>query len=171
MTAIVYERPDGGVSILRLVPLEKVRGPALDRFSEWLLTRVPGPVPVETLGQHWLDYIMDKDVPRDAMNARVVDDADIPTDRTFRDALTVRLDYDMAKARDIWRDKIRVARAPKLATLDIEYQRADEAADAKAKVDIATAKQALRDATADPAIEAAATCAELKAVWPAALKD
>lgn len=78
---------------------------------------------------------------------------------------------DMAKARDIQRDRIREMRAPVLAELDIAYQRADEQGDAEAKADIAARKQALRDATKDPAIDAAKTPEELKAVIPDALKD
>lgn len=78
---------------------------------------------------------------------------------------------NMKKARDIQRDRIRVMRAPLLAELDIAYQRADEQDDAEAKADIAARKQSLRDATKDPAIEAARTPEELKAVIPDALKD
>ena len=51
----------------------------------------------------------------------------------------------------------------------MDYQRADEAGDTGAKADIAKRKQALRDVTADPAIEAARTPDELRAVWPAEL--
>lgn len=78
---------------------------------------------------------------------------------------------DMAKARDIQRERIREMRAPVLAELDTAYQRADERGDTEAKANIASRKQALRDATEDPAIEAAQTPEELKAVIPDALKD
>lgn len=77
----------------------------------------------------------------------------------------------MVKAREIQRDRIRAMRAPVLAELDIAYQRADEQGDSEAKADIAARKQALRDATKDPAIDAAKTPEELKAVIPGALKD
>ena len=76
---------------------------------------------------------------------------------------------DMPKARDIWRDKIREERAPKLEQLDVDFMRAVEADDATEKAAIATKKQALRDATDDPAIEAATTPEALKLVRPAAL--
>lgn len=78
---------------------------------------------------------------------------------------------DMPKARDIWRDKIREERKPKLEQLDVDFMRAVEADDATEKAAIATKKQALRDATSDPAIEAAATPEALKLVRPAALDD
>ena len=37
------------------------------------------------------------------------------------------LTVNIPKAKDIWKDKIRVARKPKLEELDVEYQRAQEA--------------------------------------------
>jgi hypothetical protein len=71
---------------------------------------------------------------------------------------------NMEKARDIHRDKMRVARAPLLTTLDVAFQRAlEQNANTAAVV---AQKQALRDVTSNPAIEAAQTVDELKAVWP-----
>tara|TARA_R100000231_G_scaffold137938_1_gene115221 strand:- start:18 stop:278 length:261 start_codon:yes stop_codon:yes gene_type:complete len=70
---------------------------------------------------------------------------------------------NMAKAREIHKDKIRIAREPKLAELDIEFQRATESsADTSA---IVAKKQALRDAPADSGIDAASNATELKAQW------
>jgi hypothetical protein len=97
----------------------------------------------------------------------------IPEDRTFRNAWVLadcRIAVNMDKARDIHRERLRTLRAPMLAALDIDYQRADEAGNAGRKRAIATRKQALRDVTADPAIDAAQTPDELKAVLPAILK-
>tara|TARA_Y100000592_G_C5393696_1_gene279527 strand:+ start:659 stop:922 length:264 start_codon:yes stop_codon:yes gene_type:complete len=70
---------------------------------------------------------------------------------------------DMAKAREIHKTNIRNARAPKLAELDIEFQKAQETS-----ADISTIvakKQALRDAPADSGIESASDDAALKAQW------
>jgi len=70
---------------------------------------------------------------------------------------------NMAKAKEIHKDNIRAARAPKLAELDIEFQRAVEtSADTSA---IAAKKQALRDAPADSGIDAATDTDALKAQW------
>ena len=70
---------------------------------------------------------------------------------------------DMAKAREIHKTNIRIARAPKLAELDIEFQKAQEtSADTSA---IVAKKQALRDAPADSGIASASTADELKAQW------
>ena len=77
------------------------------------------------------------------------------------------INVNMTKARDIHRDKVRQARNPLLATKDVEFQRALETgADTAA---IVAAKQALRDAPASAAIEAATTPDELKASWDAEL--
>ena len=70
---------------------------------------------------------------------------------------------DMATAREIHKDKIRLARAPKLAELDVEFQKALEAG--SSTTDIVAKKQALRDAPADSGIAAANSADALKAQW------
>jgi len=72
---------------------------------------------------------------------------------------------DMAKAREIHKNNIRNARTPKLAELDIEFQRAIETDDSTKKAEIATKKQALRDAPADSGIASASDANALKAQW------
>jgi hypothetical protein len=93
--------------------------------------------------------------------------SDFPDDDTFRDAWTdtgSTIEVDMVKARGIWRDKMREARTPKLISLDVAFQRAFEVG-ADLTV-IYAQKQALRDVTADTAIEAAQTASDLKKIWP-----
>ena len=70
---------------------------------------------------------------------------------------------DMAKAKEIHKTKIREARTPKLAELDIEFQKALETG--ASTTDIVAKKQALRDAPADSGIAAASDSAALKAQW------
>ena len=70
---------------------------------------------------------------------------------------------DMAKAREIHKANIREARTPKLAELDVQFQRALETG--AYTTDIVAKKQALRDAPADDLIISASTEAELKAQW------
>lgn len=73
------------------------------------------------------------------------------------------INVNMTKARDIHRENVRRARKSKLAAKDVEFQRAQETnADTTA---IVAAKQALRDAPAAAAIDAATTADELKAAW------
>ena len=70
---------------------------------------------------------------------------------------------DMAKAREIHKTNIRAARAPKLAELDVEFQKALETG--ASTTDIVAKKQALRDAPADAGIAAASDADALKAQW------
>ena len=70
---------------------------------------------------------------------------------------------DMAKAREIHKANIREARTPKLAELDVQFQRALETG--ASTTDIVAKKQELRDAPADDLIISASTEAELKAQW------
>ena len=149
MKRILYTRPDGGISIVT---------PAIN-FDEVIteyqaLARAQAKLPV------------------DVINARVIDPSEILTDRTFRDAWEDKgvISVNMGKAREIYKNLLRQKRAPLLAALDIEYQRAIESGDSALKTKIATKKQTLRDVTADPRIEAAKTPEQLKAVIPDALK-
>ena len=70
---------------------------------------------------------------------------------------------NMAKAREIHKTNIRNARTPKLAELDIEFQKALETG--ASTTDIVAKKQALRDAPADSGIDSASDTAALKAQW------
>ena len=70
---------------------------------------------------------------------------------------------DMAKAKEVHKNRIRAARVDKLTALDVEFQKALEtSADTTS---IVSKKKALRDAPADSAIGSATTEAELKAQW------
>ena len=75
------------------------------------------------------------------------------------------INVNMDKARDIHRDNIRAARNSKLAAKDVDFMRAVEAGDTDAQATVAAEKQALRDATAAAAIDAATTPDALKAAW------
>ena len=67
---------------------------------------------------------------------------------------------DITKSKNIWKDKIRVARKPKLEELDIEFTKAQEAgSDTSA---IVTKKQELRDYPAQ--VDSKTTTDEIKAV-------
>jgi len=106
-----------------------------------------------------------KDVPS-GLSYEIVEDSAIPTDRSFRNAWkqnSKTIETDMAKAREIHKANIRNARTPKLAELDIEFQKALETG--ASTTDIVSKKQALRDAPADSAIASADTEAKLKAQW------
>ena len=106
-----------------------------------------------------------KDVPT-GLSYEIIEDSAIPTDRSFRDAWkqnSKTIETDMTKAKEIHKTNIRNARIPKLAELDIEFQKALETS--ASTTDIVSKKQALRDAPADSAIASADTEAKLKAQW------
>lgn len=106
----------------------------------------------------------------DIVSWRVISGDEIPADRTFRNAWRhdgTAIVHDMAHAREIHRDKMRQTRKSMLEALDVKIIRALEAK--QATKDIVAQKQALRDVTEDPAIEAAKTPDELKKVWPSIL--
>jgi hypothetical protein len=102
---------------------------------------------------------------------KIIDKANYQAaDREFRKAWKYDdakdIDVDIAKAREVWKDKIREARKPLLEALDTEYMRADEMGDVAKKATIAAKKRALRDATKAAGIAAAASVEDLKQVWP-----
>lgn len=97
-----------------------------------------------------------------------IDESEIPQDRRYRNALrhsdVEGFHHDLAHARELHRADLRHQRAPLLAALDVEYQRADEASDAMEKRRVADTKQRLRDAPSHPAIEGAASVEQLAAL-------
>ena len=108
-------------------------------------------------------FIIDKDG-----NQANAADITVPSDRFFRDAWSLSGDViteDLAVAKEMFRDKIREVRKPLLEALDASYMKALEtSADT---TQIVADKQALRDAPASSAIDAATTIDELKAAWDA----
>lgn len=108
-------------------------------------------------------YIVDKDGNQiDASTATV------PANRDFRGAWSLSgsvISEDLAKAKELFRDKIREVRGPLLDAEDVTYMKALEADDADAKAASVAAKSALRDAPAAAAIDAATDIASLKAAW------
>ena len=68
---------------------------------------------------------------------------------------------DITKSKNIWKDKIRAARKPKLEELDVEFAKAQETgADTSA---IVSKKKYLRDFPAQ--VDSKTTLDEIKAVW------
>ena len=80
----------------------------------------------------------------------------------------INFKYDIPKAKEIWLERYRRARTPLLASLDLEYMRADEAGNLELKKEIASKKQALRDVTKT---DLPNTLEEIKATWPEILGE
>jgi len=74
---------------------------------------------------------------------------------------------DIPKAKDIWKDKIRVARKLALEKLDVDYMRANEAG--TDTTEIVADKQTLRDLPTQ--VDTATTTDKIKAVWNDMLGD
>lgn len=183
MKKIVFTRADGGVSVMG--PCEGARLaysvtlPDGSKFSSQAACPVDTFLrrwPVDGASVEWAETIDEfyariiaKDVPKDATNLVMVNESEIPQDRTFRDALAIideKIVYDMPKCREIHKEKLRQLRAPKLSALDVEFMRAVEAGDIQLQQDIGLRKQALRDVTAVPELTSAATPEALKLVIP-----
>ena len=132
-------------------------------MSRIIYTKSDGTVSIITPAGDVNDAI--KDVPS-GLSYEIVEDSAIPTDRSFRNAWkqnSKTIETDMTKAKEIHKTNIRTAREPKLAELDIEFQRALEtSADTST---IVAKKQTLRDAPSASGISTAASEADLKAQW------
>jgi hypothetical protein len=92
----------------------------------------------------------------------------MPKTRDFRGAWTLEGDVmkeDLSAAKEIFRDKIKEARTPLLASEDVAFMMALENDDASARAASVAKKKALRDATKASAIDAASSIDELKAAW------
>lgn len=151
MKKIIYTRSDGGLSVVH--PAENAR---LDNETD----------------AEFISRIVEKDVPPGALDVQIVDATSIPTDRTFRNAWKAgvgKVEHNLPKCLTLAQDAIRVARAPKLAALDVEFMRAVEIGDAAKQAQIAAQKQRLRDATADARLTNAQTPEALKAAMAAVI--
>jgi hypothetical protein len=167
---VLVHRFDGGATVLRVVTAEY--GP--DGEARWTIEPTPEYINQIIAKHNWQGgqrSVAWEIVPNDTITEN--------TDRTFRNAWRVALPpiadrfhiyIDMPQAREIHRENLRAIRAPLLEQADIDYMRADESNDLLEKRRIAQVKQALRDVTDDPRIEAAQTPEELKAVIPDVLK-
>lgn len=92
--------------------------------------------------------------------------------RMYRDAWIddgTTLTHNMVKARALHRTFLRAQRDKAFAALDAAYLRADEDGNGAAKSEIRAQKQRLRDLPNDPALEAATSVDELRALWPVTL--
>ena len=103
-------------------------------------------------------------------NCRVVDVDSLPKDREFRDAWTMEGKIDLAKAKEIWKNKIRVVRDMRLQELDVKWMKAMEKGEVKIAQSIAADKQVLRDVTEREELTKASSVEEIKAFWPQILK-
>ena len=96
-------------------------------------------------------------VPK-GISFKIIDQSEVPSDRTFRNAWKEEgeaVGIDIVKAREVQKDRIRVARAPLMTELDYK-QNAGE--------DVGVERQRLKDFTA--LVDSVSDVEELKAVMP-----
>ncbi len=74
---------------------------------------------------------------------------------------------DITKAKEVWKNKIRIAREPALEKLDIDFMKAQEAG--TNTTSIVADKNTLRDLPEQ--VDTATTTDEIKAVWNDMLGD
>ena len=163
MKRIVFPRADGGVSIVAPAP----------EFLAKYPTEAEG---LAALQERQLAVFALEGVVIDETNICLCEEAEVPADRTFRDAwerdTTASPDplrTDMPKARTIHMDRIRAARDRRLEEKDREFMRAVESKDNARQNAIAAEKQALRDIPQTFDLTVAKDAAELAALWPAEL--
>lgn len=108
----------------------------------------------------------DVDNYKDRENYNVIEQASLPTNRVFRDAWTINGTIDITRAKDIWKNKVRVARNKRLQELDIEWMKAMEQGEISKATAIANQKKTLRDITDREEITNASSVQELESFWP-----
>jgi hypothetical protein len=101
----------------------------------------------------------------------VVDEAALPADRTYRNALRLdgeRLSFDVAHATALHLDEIRHARVRAFAPLDAAWMRALAQLKTAEAAEIERQRQVLRDLpqTLARSLETVTTLEELRALWP-----
>lgn len=99
----------------------------------------------------------------------LIDDADIPADRTYRNAWELigkGITHNMEKARAIHLDHVREARTERLGELDRDWMIATAQGDTVAAAAAEAERQVLRDAPATLPVDDAKTVEELKQLWP-----
>lgn len=142
MKKIIWKRPDGGVSIT--VPCEpmsesETEQEYLDRIAAKLREKHP-----DANGN------LSPSIPAAWVRVADIPEGNIPADRTFRNAWTWTtpepvVDIDMAKAKEITKNRLRAERKPLLEALDVQVMRAQEAgADTSSLI---AEKKRLRDIT------------------------
>ena len=105
-----------------------------------------------------------KDVPA-GVEYKIVNSIDIDNDyfNSYEFDTEIGAKVNIEKAKAIHLDKFRSARTPLLASLDVDFIRAVEAANTTLQQEIVSKKQALRDVTKT---ELPNTLEEIKTTWP-----
>lgn len=150
---ISYERADGVWQVVIAAPKENISAALGRDLSE----------------EEYRQFVFDKSIPAGATKIHELPDDWIPpdVDRMFLNAWVTdgeTVSVDMKKAREVHKDVLRGMRAPLLVAADVEMSKAYK--DPVLQDEIEAKRQALRDVTAHPGIEVAATPDALRAAIP-----
>jgi hypothetical protein len=170
VVTVAVKQAGGGLTVMRVVVNEygpdenSPEGRVVINYIEPTTERVDALIAKYVADGHW-------DGDKAPVGWRFVpnDFVDENTDRTYRNAwkdnpAKQKPDHDMVKAREIHKEKLRTQRQPLLDALDLSYIKADEKGDKTLKDSIVAQKNALRDITVDPRIEAAQTVEDLRLI-------
>ncbi len=102
-----------------------------------------------------------KDIP-DGAEYKIIDESELPKDRTFRDAWNFDLKEDIPKSKEIKKDLLRVVRELLFKQLDIDFMRASELNDTDKINEIVAEKTRLRDITKK--VDSCKTIKQIKAI-------
>jgi len=112
-----------------------------------------------------LEEVIQRDIPSN-VEIYTINSNQLPEDKEFRNCWELvngSVSVNIEQAKEVWKDKWREARKPKLEQLDIEFMRALEQGDTIKQEQVTEQKQALRDVTDTPLPN---TIASIKSVWP-----
>ena len=126
--------------------------------------KVLGITPVQVRSE---DEVLKKAIPT-GCKYWIVDETEIPADRTFRGAWEYDngIKVNMDKAKEIHKECLRKIRKPLLDNLDVKYMKALEIGDVDLCKKIATEKNYLRDITKAKEIIEAQSPDDLKSFMP-----
>lgn len=164
MQKVAITRADGSVAVMTFVI--EGRSPSLPSGAVWieqgsaLWFRQPN--------ERNIAAEVQKAVP-DAVSWRKIADNEVPTDRTYRNALVDdgrALNFDIQKAAGLQLDKLRRARTLAFETLDKDWMIAFASGRVEEARAIEARRQALRDmpVTVAPSLAAARSVEDLKAI-------
>ena len=94
---------------------------------------------------HSIDEAM-KDIPK-GVEYKIIDESELPQDRTFRNAWNYDLKEDIPKAKEIWKEKLRRDREPLFIANDLKIRDANIDKDTTILIEAIAERDRLRDIT------------------------
>jgi hypothetical protein len=138
-----------------------------------LSDKISKEVTLFTISAHYfdqMDYVVKNHIPAncdwcfaDETKLSLLDKLFFEAWRGTKTKNDIDIQVDISKAKEIWLEHYRKARAPLLTALDVDFMRAVESSNTALQKEIASEKQALRDVTKT---DLPNTLEEIKSTWP-----